>query len=384
MTSSFGARLRQHREERGIPLSLIAGQTKIKVSLLEGLERGDLAHWPPGIFRRAYVRAYADAIGLNADAVVSEFLAVYPERPEIVDPEVIAQEAGASSNGGAPTRLRHLFGSAVGSLSRLRRGSHPDDRMQPQGTSGSSAVLGISHTPAAPPSTTVPDPSPGTNDDAAAVDGTGADSAEASSFVEAERAPDRIRIEEDEILPVDEAPMTAPAATAPMVNLLAAADLCTALGRVESAGQMPPLLREVGGILGARGLIVWIWDSIAEELQPALVYGYPDQLVAQLPRLKPDADNVTAAAFRSGETLALPGTAELSAALAIPLLTPAGCAGVLALELPSGYEEADPVRAVAIVFAAMLAQLVGGAPPSAMQASPADGSRPASPFSTAV
>ena len=52
MTSSFGARLRQQREERGIPLSVIAGQTKIKLSLLEGLERDDLAHWPPGIFRR--------------------------------------------------------------------------------------------------------------------------------------------------------------------------------------------------------------------------------------------------------------------------------------------------------------------------------------------
>jgi hypothetical protein len=178
--------------------------------------------------------------------------------------------------------------------------------------------------------------------------------------------------------------MAAPAATAPLVNLLAAADLCTALGRVENAGQMPPLLREVAEILSARGLIVWVWDSIAEELQPALVYGYPDKLVAQLPRLKPDADNVTAAAFRSAETLALPGNAEVSAALALPLLAPGGCAGVLALELPSGYEEADPVRAVSIVFAAMLAQLVGGAPASSTQASPADGSRPASPFSTAV
>jgi hypothetical protein len=183
---------------------------------------------------------------------------------------------------------------------------------------------------------------------------------------------------------IAEVPMSVPvAATAPTLDLLAAADLCTALGRVEDARQMPPLLREAALILGARGLIVWVWDSIAEELQPALVYGYPDKLVAQLPRLKPDADNLTAAAFRSSETLSIAGNAEASAALAVPLLRPGTSPGVLAIELPPGQEEADPVRAIAIVFAAMLAQLVGGAPVASSHL-PADGDRPSTSFSTAV
>jgi transcriptional regulator with XRE-family HTH domain len=371
MTSSFGARLRQQREERGIPLSAIAGQTKIKVSLLDGLERDDLAHWPPGIFRRAYVRAYALAIGLNPDAVVNEFLAIYPERPEIVDPEVIAQESGASSNGGAPMRLRYLFGSAVGSLARLRRGPQPDDRMQPQGTAGNSAALGISRAAPTLPGIDTASPLP----------------AEPEGEAEPEEAAPAM-VNEPSVQPdVDaaepEVPMAAPvAAPTPTVDLLAAAELCTELGRVDNAAQMPPLLRDAARILGARGLIVWVWDSIAEELQPALVFGYPDKLVAQLPRVKPDADNVTAAAFRSTETLAIPGHAEASAALAVPLLTPATCAGVLAIELPPGYEEAEAVRAIAIVFAAMLAQLVGAAPVSSAHM-PSQGDRP-SPFSTAV
>jgi hypothetical protein len=114
-----------------------------------------------------------------------------------------------------------------------------------------------------------------------------------------------------------------------------------------------------------------------------LVYGYPDKLVAQLPRLKPGADNVTAAAFRSAETLALGGNADLSAALAVPMLAPGGCAGVLAIELPPGSEDADAVRAVAIVFAAMLAQLVGGAPAGSQQM-PSDGDRRATSLSPAV
>jgi cytoskeletal protein RodZ len=377
MTSSFGARLRQQREERGIPLSVIAGQTKIKLSLLEGLERDDLAHWPPGIFRRAYVRAYAHAIGLNPDAVVSEFLAMYPERPEIVDPDVVAQESGAHSNGGAPTRLRYLVGSAVGSLSRLRRGTVIEDRERPQGTTGSSSALSIRAEPPArgPEPVQVRAETPAaesqTPDPIAASDQTDVENA-----IEPAAAPDFAAAE-------TAAP---PEASSPAhaIDLLAAAELCTSLGRVENANQMPPLLREAARILDARGLIVWVWDAIAEELQPALVYGYSDKLLAQLPGLKPDADNLTAAAFRSCETLAIAGHGDASAALALPLLTPGTCAGVLAIELPPGLEQADSVRAIAMVFAAMIAQLVGGAPATAAPAMPADGNQPASPLSTAV
>ena len=69
MPESFGARMRQRREERGIDLIAIAEQTKIKLALLEALERDDVSHWPSGIFRRAYIRTYAQFIGLDPDVV---------------------------------------------------------------------------------------------------------------------------------------------------------------------------------------------------------------------------------------------------------------------------------------------------------------------------
>ena len=86
MHQSFGARLRQQREKRGISLKAISDQTKIKLSLLEGLERDDISQWPSGIFRRAYVRTYAHAIGLNPDVVVHEFFDLYPEPKEAEPP----------------------------------------------------------------------------------------------------------------------------------------------------------------------------------------------------------------------------------------------------------------------------------------------------------
>jgi Helix-turn-helix domain len=76
---SFGAGLRRERERRQIALSSIAANTKIGLGLLQALERDDLSRWPSGIFRRAFIRAYAEAAGLDAVAITQEFLERYPD-----------------------------------------------------------------------------------------------------------------------------------------------------------------------------------------------------------------------------------------------------------------------------------------------------------------
>ena len=76
---SFGQRLRLSRESLGISLEAIAASTKINRSLLAELERDDVSKWPGGIYRRAFVREYAAAIGLPAEAVVAEFNELFPE-----------------------------------------------------------------------------------------------------------------------------------------------------------------------------------------------------------------------------------------------------------------------------------------------------------------
>src|SRR5713226_7535642 len=125
MPESLGARLRQRREKEQIALTTIAEQTKIKLSLLEGLERDDVSHWPAGIFRRAFVRAYAHAIGLEPDVVLREFLERHPDPVEVVAtvPVIAPGVDGASLSARPPNRLQYLVGSAIGSLSRLRLGA---------------------------------------------------------------------------------------------------------------------------------------------------------------------------------------------------------------------------------------------------------------------
>jgi transcriptional regulator with XRE-family HTH domain len=77
--SSFCARLRRERERRQIALSSISANTKIRVGLFESLERGDVSRWPAGIYRRATIRAYATAIGLDPDETTREFCEEFPD-----------------------------------------------------------------------------------------------------------------------------------------------------------------------------------------------------------------------------------------------------------------------------------------------------------------
>src|SRR5712692_546200 len=122
MPESFGARLRQRRERQQIALASIAEQTKISLSLLEALERDDVSHWPAGIFRRSFIRAYAHAIGLEPDVVAREFLELYPDPIDSlpIASVVLPDVGGAHVSPRPPTRLRYLVGTAMSSLSRLR------------------------------------------------------------------------------------------------------------------------------------------------------------------------------------------------------------------------------------------------------------------------
>jgi transcriptional regulator with XRE-family HTH domain len=76
---SFGARMRHVREQKQISIAEIAESTKILGALLEGLENEDVSRWPTGFYRRAFIRAYASAIGLDADATLKEFQERFPD-----------------------------------------------------------------------------------------------------------------------------------------------------------------------------------------------------------------------------------------------------------------------------------------------------------------
>jgi transcriptional regulator with XRE-family HTH domain len=80
----FGPALRRERECRGIDLETIAHRTKIGAGLLAAMERGDWSRWPGGIFRRSFLRSYAEAIGLDPEQVVADYLSLSNDENDVI------------------------------------------------------------------------------------------------------------------------------------------------------------------------------------------------------------------------------------------------------------------------------------------------------------
>jgi transcriptional regulator with XRE-family HTH domain len=94
----FGSSLRRQRERQNITVKMLEARTKISASLLTGLEKGDCSRWPAGIYSRAWIRAYAEAVGLDPEITVAQFAAcfaetAFPDAPARTD-EAAAEQAG--------------------------------------------------------------------------------------------------------------------------------------------------------------------------------------------------------------------------------------------------------------------------------------------------
>ena len=155
-------------------------------------------------------------------------------------------------------------------------------------------------------------------------------------------------------------------------DLAAAAELCTDLGRVLETRELTALLGRAAQVLDASGMIVWVSDRSGTELRPVLAHGYPDQVLARMGSIPRDAPNATAAAYRTAELRTVSGSSDANGAVVAPLITPAGCIGVLTTELRHGGETKDALRALVAIFAAQLATLVT-APPASSSAAQAQG-----------
>lgn len=114
----FGERLKRHRERRGVTLQAIAQATKISASLFAALERGDCSRWPAGVYSRAYVRAYAEAIGLDPEEVVEDFSAAFVETAH---PESFEKPAGRRVKAVGALRLSMVEEPAVRQERFIRR-----------------------------------------------------------------------------------------------------------------------------------------------------------------------------------------------------------------------------------------------------------------------
>ena len=79
LRASVGTKLKKARERCGLSLRQIADSTKISLSVLQGLERDEIANMPGGVLGRGYVRSFATSVKLDPEVIVSEFVEQFPE-----------------------------------------------------------------------------------------------------------------------------------------------------------------------------------------------------------------------------------------------------------------------------------------------------------------
>ncbi|UFJ42207.1 DUF4115 domain-containing protein [Brevibacillus humidisoli] len=79
--SELGQVLRQAREEKGITLDDIQKVTKIQKRYLEAIERGHYHVLPGHFYARAFIKSYAEAVGLDPNHILSHYQADLPAQP---------------------------------------------------------------------------------------------------------------------------------------------------------------------------------------------------------------------------------------------------------------------------------------------------------------
>jgi hypothetical protein len=144
------------------------------------------------------------------------------------------------------------------------------------------------------------------------------------------------------------------------IDLAQAAALCTAISRLKSEVDLPPLLIRTAALLNASGVVVWM--AAGDEMFPVAWHGYDARQLSQLGPIGASSPNATAAAWRTGTLQSVTGGHSSSSAIVAPLLGIDRCIGALAIEISSGREADVTTQAVATLIAAQLVTVIGAWP----------------------
>ena len=99
------AELRRIRMGKGLSLTEISRRTRIGVGYLRKIEEGQFNALPPGFYARAFVRAYAESIGVDADVVLGELADVLPAAQAAAAPHPVAGSTAVAPTVDAATLI---------------------------------------------------------------------------------------------------------------------------------------------------------------------------------------------------------------------------------------------------------------------------------------
>lgn len=100
VVKEVGDLLRQAREARQLTLEQIHNQTKISVRYLAAIEEGRFDELPGEVYLKGFLRSYAEAVGLNPEAILAEYKQRKAEREAIMKQE--ETQVGRGQKGATP------------------------------------------------------------------------------------------------------------------------------------------------------------------------------------------------------------------------------------------------------------------------------------------
>lgn len=77
--SELGQALREAREEKGLSLDDLQEETKIQKRYLSAIEKGDFKQLPGDFYIRAFIKSYAEAVGLDFSTFAQQYASEMPE-----------------------------------------------------------------------------------------------------------------------------------------------------------------------------------------------------------------------------------------------------------------------------------------------------------------
>lgn len=86
--TELGQKLKEAREAKGLSIDQLHEITKIQKRYLVTIEEGDYSILPGAFYARAFIKQYADAVGLNGEELLVEYQSTIPQSESHDVPQV--------------------------------------------------------------------------------------------------------------------------------------------------------------------------------------------------------------------------------------------------------------------------------------------------------
>ncbi|KEK25680.1 helix-turn-helix domain-containing protein [Bacillus gaemokensis] len=86
--TELGQKLKEAREAKGLSIDQLHEVTRIQKRYLVTIEEGDYSILPGAFYTRAFIKQYADAVGLNGEELLTEYQSVIPQSESRDVPQV--------------------------------------------------------------------------------------------------------------------------------------------------------------------------------------------------------------------------------------------------------------------------------------------------------